>query len=428
MALTPEKNRQLTEVGAGTPMGEVLRRHWHPVAGVDELARDPIKPLRLLGEDWVLYRDLSGQYGLVARRCAHRNADLAYGMVEAHGIRCSYHGWQYAADGRCTEQPFEDVVDPTHRLRAQACLRAGEVRALAGLLWVYLGPAPAPELPDWEAFHWRNGFVQAVFAEVPCNWLQTQENSIDPVHFEWMHSNWSRRQAGRTGPYAPRHLKLAFEPFDHGFVYKRISEDTDDQHPLWTIGRVCLWPNGFFLGDHFEWRVPVDDTHTLSVTWSFIRVPNEAEPFEQAEIPTWVSPITDPATGRWITSHVINQDIVAWVGQGAVTDRSRELLGASDRGIAMLRRQLFNDIEAVAAGRDPMGVLRDAAANHRLVLPSDHRDFFLDGLPREAYLRHPKWGRLLQGFLFHAGQPAAVREACAAAFGVPQRAVTMLDL
>ena len=426
--LSEEKNRQLTEVGRGTPMGEVLRRHWHPVAGVDELERTPIKPVRLMGEDFVLFRTLAGDYGLVERRCRHRNADLAYGMVEAQGIRCNYHGWQFAVDGRCIQQPFEDVVDAQQRLRAKAALQAGLVRAKAGLLWVYIGPQPAPELPDWEPFHWRNGFVQAVFSEVPCNWLQTQENSIDPVHFEWMHANWSRRMAGRGAPYAPRHLKLGFEEFDHGFIYKRISEDTDETNPLWTIGRVCLWPNGFFLGDHFEWRVPIDDTNTLSVTWSFIRVPTESEPYEQGEIPSWTSPIRDAATGRWITSHVINQDIVAWVGQGTVTDRTRELLGASDRGIAMLRRQLFNDIDAVAAGRDPKGVMRDAQTNRCVPLPSDHREFFLQGLPREAYLRHPKWRTLLQGFIFHAGQPEAVRRACEAALGVAQREITIIDL
>lgn len=426
--LSAEKNRELTEVGPGTPMGEVLRRHWHPVAGLDELARDPIKPVRLLGEDFVLFRDLSGRHGLVGRHCTHRNADLAYGFVEPEGIRCNYHGWRFDIDGACREQPFEDAVDPAGRLRDKARQRAGLVRAQAGLLWAYIGPLPAPELPDWEPFHWTNGFVQVVFAEVPCNWLQTQENSIDPVHFEWMHANWTRRLGGATGPYAPRHLRVAFEEFEHGFLYKRITEDTDEHHPLWTIGRVCLWPAGFFLGDHFEWRVPVDDTHTLSVTWSFIRVPREAEPFVQGEIPSWTSPTRDPATGRWITSHIINQDIVAWAGQGAIADRGRELLGASDRGIGMLRRRLFEDIDAVRAGRDPKGVRRDPDTNRRLLLPSDHRDFFRDGLPRAEYLRHPKWGPLLTQFLFHAGQPESVRQAFEAATGVAQKPADRITL
>lgn len=425
--LTEDKNRQLTQVGAGTPMGEVLRRHWHPMAGVDELERQPIKAVRLLGEDLVLFKDLSGHYGLTDRHCAHRRADLSYGFVEATGIRCNYHGWQFDAQGQCVAAPFEDQVDPQCRLRQKVKLKAYPVQVKAGLLWAYMGPLPAPELPDWEPFHWKNGFVQAVFADVPCNWLQTQENSIDPVHFEWMHANWSRRLRGHTEGYAPTHLQLAFEEFEHGFLYKRISEDTDERHPLWTIGRVCLWPNGFFLGDHFEWRVPVDDENTLSVTWSFLRVPREAEPFVQTTIPTWQAPVRD-AQGRWITSHVINQDIVAWAGQGRIADRSRENLGASDRGIAMIRRQLFNDIEAVQAGRDPKGVLRDPARNRQVVLPSDSRDFFLKGLPRAEYLRHPKWARLLQHFIFHAGQPEWVQQAHREATGVAIEPMDVLDL
>jgi 5,5'-dehydrodivanillate O-demethylase len=425
--LTPEKNEALTRVSPGTAMGEVLRRHWHPIAGIDELEREAIKPVRLLGEDLVLFRDLQGRYGLVDRHCAHRGADLVQGMVEAEGLRCSYHGWHYAGDGRCLAQPFEDQVDPTHRLRARASLKAYAVRAKAGLLWAYLGPQPAPELPDWEAFHWPHGFVQAVFSEVPCNWLQAQENSIDPVHFEWMHANWSRRLRGYTGGHAPTHLKLAFEEFAHGFIYKRITEDSGPDNPLWTIGRVCLWPHGFFLGDHFEWRVPIDDETTLNVTWSFIRVPREAEPYVQASIPTWHAPVRD-VQGRWITSHVINQDIVAWAGQGRIADRSRETLGASDQGIALLRRQLFQDIEAVQAGRDPKGVMRDAAANRQVVLPSDSRDFFLQGLPLADYQRHPKWARLLNHFIFHAGQPEWVQEAHRAATGVAIQPMSMLDL
>lgn len=425
--LSAEKNQQLTQVGPGTPMGEVLRRHWHPIAGIDELERNPVKAVRLMGEDLVLYKDRSGQYGLVDRQCAHRRADLSYGFVEADGIRCNYHGWQYNAQGQCVERPYEDQVDPQARQKCKIQIKAYGVKPLAGLLWAYMGPLPAPELPDWEPFHWPNGFVQAVFAEVPCNWLQTQENSIDPVHFEWMHANWSRRLRGHTGGYAPTHLKLAFEEFEHGFIYKRISQDTDEQHPLWTIGRVCLWPNGFFLGDHFEWRVPVDDENTLSVTWSFIRVPREREPYVQSRIPTWTSPIKDD-TGRWITSHVINQDIVAWVGQGRVADRTQENLGASDRGIAMLRRRLLEDIDAVQAGRDPKGVLRDADANQRVFLPSDSRDFFQNGLPLADYQRHPKWARLLNHFIFHAGQPEWVQQAHAEATGVPIEPISVIDL
>lgn len=97
---------------------------------------------------------------------------------------------------------------------------------------------------------------------------------------------------------------------------------------------MCLWPNAFFLGAHFEWRVPVDDENTLSVTWHFTHVPKEREPYLQDTIPTWIGPTHDEK-GRWITSHVMNQDFVGWVGQGPIADRTKEHLGASDKGIVM---------------------------------------------------------------------------------------------
>lgn len=115
-----------------------------------------------------------------------------------------------------------------------------------------MGPQPAPLLPDWEAFSWPNGFVQIVNSVVPCNWLQCQENSIDPVHFEWMHDNWSTRRKGQLGPYAPEHKELAFEEFEYGLVCKPICGNASTQDLMWTMGRVRLWPNGSFLGVHFD--------------------------------------------------------------------------------------------------------------------------------------------------------------------------------
>ncbi|MSQ70779.1 MAG: aromatic ring-hydroxylating dioxygenase subunit alpha [Betaproteobacteria bacterium] len=426
--ISEEHNRRLTRVGPGEPAGEMLRRYWHPVAALDDLARNPVKAVRLLGEDLVAYRDLGGAYGLLARHCAHRGADLSYGYVEQCGLRCNYHGWLYGESGACLHQPFEETFDPRARLRERTHVTAYPVRALAGLLWAYLGPLPAPELPDWEPFSWKNGFVQIVFADVPCNWLQCQENSIDPVHFEWMHSNWSKRLRNEPGPYAPAHTRLDFEEFDYGIVYKRVREDTDEQHPLWTVGRTCLWPNAFFLGDHFEWRVPVDDENTLSVTWSFWRVPREREPYVQEAIPSWTSPIRDAASGRWISSHVINQDIIAWAGQGRIADRTRENLGASDQGIWLLRKRLAADIDCVARGEDPSGLIRDAQANHAVRLPVAMRKTLTEGMPLEAYLAHPMWGKHIRHFPFHAGQPEAVKRAYESAMGVTMTDRAVVDL
>lgn len=412
-----QTNQRLTRVGPETPMGRLLRRYWMPVAGASELLEQPIKPLRLLGEDLVLYRDLRGRHGLVDRACAHRRADLGFGFVEDHGIRCSYHGWSFDAQGRCVTRPFEDLGDPDGARRGRVRLTAYPVQEKAGLLWAYLGPEPAPLLPDWDIYSMSNGFVQVVISEVPCNWLQCQENSIDPVHFEWTHNNWSLRLEGRTGPYAPSHQELGFEEFEHGLIYRRLRGAATKSDPLWRIGRVCLWPNGFFLGEHFEWRVPIDDENTLSVCWFFTRVPREAEPYVQGVIPTWRGPVVDPQ-GRWITSHVINQDFAAWVGQGRIADRTRETLGHSDRGIVMLRQRLMADLTAIDEGRDPSGLLRDPERNQRIPLPAADREFLLHGLPREELLRHPVWRAHFEGFRFAYGQPAAVREQFRSACGL----------
>ena len=315
--------------------------------------------------------------------------------------------------------PYEDTVAAKARYKEKIRITAYPVREQAGMLWTYMGPLPAPELPNWEPFTWGNGFVQIIVSEIPCNWLQCQENSIDPVHFEWMHTNWSRRQKDALAELGPKHLQVAFDEFDYGLIYRREREGQPENHAMWTVGRVCLLPNGFFLGDHFEWRVPIDDENTLSISWVFNRVPTEAEPYVQGPIPTWKGPITDPDTGRWISTHVINQDFIAWVGQGVVADRTKEKLGLSDRGIQMLRKQLMADMDAVDAGQDPKGVIRDPEVAKLVVLPVADRDHLTEGLPLAEYRAHPIMGKHLERFLFQAGQPPEVWDAFVTAMGMP---------
>jgi 5,5'-dehydrodivanillate O-demethylase len=419
------KNQLLTQVGRGTPMGQLLRRYWMPIAAVSEFDNISIKPVRLMGEDLTLYKDLSGAFGLIDRHCPHRRADLSYGFVEQCGLRCNYHGWRFDETGQCVEQPWEDVAAPEARFRDKIHIKAYPVETKAGLIWAYLGPQPAPLVPDWEPFSWQNGFVQIVFANVPCNWLQCQENSIDPLHFEWMHMNWSVRlgldgKDARTGPYSPRHLKLEFEEFDYGFVYRRLREGMAESDSMWTTGRVCLWPNALFPGDHFEWRVPVDDENTLSVTWSFTRVPREQEPYKQKSIPAWHGPVKDE-NGKLITSHVMNQDFVAWIGQGTIADRTQEHLGTGDRGVILLRKQLLDDLAAIEKGEDPKGVIRDPQVNFCVPLPVAERLYLTGSLSREELLKHPILGKQYQyegGYPFQAGQPENVRVAYAEAMGI----------
>jgi 5,5'-dehydrodivanillate O-demethylase oxygenase subunit len=416
--LSKQDNERLTRVGAGTPMGDLLRRYWMPIAGLTEFDEKSVKAIRLLGEDLVLYKDSEGVFGLIDRQCAHRRADLSYGFVEGSGLRCNYHGWRFDATGRCIEQPYDDIAAPEARFREKVRIKSYPVRSLAGLIWAYLGPEPVPLVPNWEPFTWKNGFRQIVFAEIPCNWFQGQENSIDPLHFEWMHMNWDVRLNKAPGPYSPKHLKLDFEEFEYGFVYRRIREGMKESDPLWTIGRVCLWPNALFTGSHFEWRVPIDDEKTLSVTWAFERVPKEREPYEQGPIPSWHGPIQDPATGSWITSHVMNQDFIAWVGQGAIADRTKEHLGPSDRGILMLRKRFFEELDRAAQGMDPKGIIRDPQVNTCVALPIAHRSAFVDGFTFAELLKHPILSTQLKGYVFQAGQPAEVRQVYEEAMGI----------
>jgi 5,5'-dehydrodivanillate O-demethylase len=161
---------------------------------------------------------------------------------------------------------------------------------------------------------------------------------------------------------------------------------------------VCLWPNCLYTAK-FEWRVPIDDARTRHVAWFNDPLPGDT-PFEQTRIPYWHGPIVDPATGRLITSHIMNQDFAAWIGQGAIADRTQEHLGESDRGVILLRKRMLEEAAIVAKGGDPKGVIRDPAKNVALALPRVRAG---RGAPTVA----PGKPRPM---LFHAGQPRQIAE------------------
>jgi 5,5'-dehydrodivanillate O-demethylase len=415
--LDEKQNELLTRVGPGTEMGQLLRRYWMPIAGITEFDDEPIKQMRLMGEDLVLYKDLGGTFGLVDRHCPHRRADLSYGFVEDCGIRCNYHGWRFDESGRCLEQPFEDAVNPDAHFRDKVRITSYPVETKGGLIWAYLGPQPAPLLPDWEPFHWKNGFVQIITAKVPCNWFQGQENSIDPIHFEWMHRNWSVRLGGRLGPYGKKHLRIDFKEFEYGFTYHRLVEEMPEDHERWLTGRIALWPNCLGPNQHFEWRVPIDDENMLLVAWHFSRVPHEREPYVQTRIPTWESPVVDPITGRFVDTHIGSQDFIAWVGQGEIADRTMEHLGLSDRGIILMRKRFFDDLKRIERGEDPSGLIRDPAKNTCIPLPIASRDFLMNGVPLAEMLEDPSLDPR-GGFSSFAGQPPGVFQEYLEAMGL----------
>src|SRR5438093_2143404 len=183
--LSKEENDRLTHVGAGTPGGEFLRRYWTPAALSEELPPGgaPI-PVRLLGEDLVLFRDESGKPGLLGVHCAHRGADLSYGRIEDGGLRCLYHGWLYDVSGRCLEQPGEPAGSTFHeRIRhpSYPCVETG------GLILTYMGPGAPPLVPSYEFLRAEEPHVVASKAFQECNYLQGNEGNIDPSHHSFLH-------------------------------------------------------------------------------------------------------------------------------------------------------------------------------------------------------------------------------------------------
>ncbi|HLF79919.1 MAG TPA: Rieske 2Fe-2S domain-containing protein [Dehalococcoidia bacterium] len=364
MAITEEENRTLTEVGPGTPMGDLLRRYWHPIAAVDELEEYPAKPVRLLGEDLVLYKDGNGNYGLIERWCAHRGTDLCMGIVEEYGIRCARHGWLYGETGQCLDMPMEE-----ESFADRVKLKGYAVAEKGGMLWGYLGPLPAPLVPDWEPFSWEDGIVQIVFTPLTCNWLQCQENTLDPVELEWLQDGIALHALGGPAPERPRDVDFEYDEFDHGFLY--LSGERGAPANPRSIGRVALWPNALFTGDErscrFEWRVPMNDTTTWNVAWFFERAAPGADLPEKQRF-HWYAPTKDDDEDP-ITSHLLNRKFTIWMHQPAIVDRSKEYLTQGDRGIVMYRDKLFSQIALIADGGEPKAVLRDPEANRRLTLP-----------------------------------------------------------
>jgi 5,5'-dehydrodivanillate O-demethylase len=358
-------NDLITRVGRGTAAGELLRRYWQPVAAAGELTDEkPIKAVRLLGEDLVLYRDKKGGYGLVAKHCPHRRASLAYGRVDEEGIRCPYHGWKFNALGKCLETPAEPANSP---LKDRIKQPAYPVEKLGGLLFAYLGPAPAPLLPRWDVLAWERGKrwidVQSVLR---CNWLQAMENSVDPAHLFWLHGA-SAHLAKAVEHYGEEH---EFIPFAHGIMKRRSTPGKPgeapkvDQHPLLfpnTLRHVSKSKASGRLRHNLQFRVPIDDENTQVYVVYFEPSDTERSPAD-ADAPFAPFPLRDEG-GEYRLDQVLVQDAMAWESQGAVADRTEENLGSSDRGIAMYRRLIRDQIAAMRNGKDPLGTVRDPSAN-----------------------------------------------------------------
>jgi len=365
----PEPDPELTRVGPGAPCGELMRRYWQPVCLSADLADLP-KKVRILGEDLIAFRDGQGRAGLLFFRCSHRGTSLEFGRVEDRGLRCCYHGWLYDVEGNVIEMPLEPAVNPFLK---QIQHPAYPVREFGGLVFAYMGPLEKiPEFPIYDVWHNQGGALKArlgprVGGPVNCNWLQAEENLMDALHTFWLHTLHSGEQfPSRAYGINPDEVKYQETAMGMRFVLVRRLETGKWWELIWEM----LMPLNIHLVYTDEPRtervravtycMPVDDTHQLgaSIRW----LPDDGE--DQTRGREQLAP-----GGRKNSSYEHTQrhpdDKEAVEGQGPIALHGLEHLVTSDKGVIMFRRILRTAIDAVRAGQDPKGILRDGvnAAN-----------------------------------------------------------------
>ena len=377
-----KQNKLLTEVGKGTPMGNLMRRYWQPIGALVDMDNKWTRRIRLLGEDLVLFKDRQGRLGLIAEQCPHRRASFAHGIPTQDGIRCPYHGWEYNAQGKCINQPNEQ---DKCAFRDKVSTDAYPVEEMGGMLFAYMGPQPQPLLPRWDGFVAQGTIRMMGRTILPINWLQIMENSLDPVHTEWLHGHhyeFLKEQEGVKVAISTRHLKIDFKEFEYGMTKHRLLEGHSEDGDDWKIGHPIVFPNMLAVGNgdeksryySFQMRVPVDDTHTMHL-WFNAYVPPQGVEVPQHlldRVHTYEVPFKDDS-GEFIVDNVDGQDMMAWISQGAIADRTLENLGATDKGVVMYRRMLKREMEKVAAGIDPMGLVRDSSRNKCIDLPNEKK-------------------------------------------------------
>jgi len=353
---------ELTQVGRGTPYGEVLRRYWQPIALSSDASTTP-HHVRVLGEDLILFRTGRGRPGLLYPRCAHRGASLFYGGVERDGIRCCYHGWVYDTEGRCLEQPCEPE-NGLHRDRIRQPWYP--VHERYGLVWAYLGPPDRkPLLPRYDVLETAaadeslitdgSGVGGGGPAFLDFNWLQHWENVLDPFHVPILHARFSGFQFSPEMALMP---EVQFEytargvrstqlrSLGDGRTLRRITEVMFPNLRVVPSPRLAAGPTNI-LG----WVVPCDDE-----SFQIFTVARDAAPDFLIKLrstyggKTW-SELTEEEHQR------MPGDYEAQKSQGTITLHGDDHLITTDQGVAMLRRMMAKQIRNVADGGDPPGVI-----------------------------------------------------------------------
>jgi phenylpropionate dioxygenase-like ring-hydroxylating dioxygenase large terminal subunit len=358
----PVIKTDLVEVGRGTPMGELLRRYWHPIGLTKDAGGTPRK-IRALGEDLILFRDGQGRPGLLHARCAHRGTTLYYGKVEPAGIRCCYHGWLFDAQGHCLEQPCEPQGGAFKDKVRQPWY---PVEEKYGLIFAYMGPPDRkPVLPSYECLEVMDDgeFVEADDSSIgsggpviiPCNWLQHYENVVDPFHVPVLHASFSGAQFTTAMAAMPN---VTFEASPRG-VLARSTRKTDDGKTFYRVTEAALptlrvVPNPrvaqYARVESIGWVLPIDDTSFRIYVAGRVTAKGD------------IARMRSKFNGKdwWDMSEEEHQshpgDYEAQVGQGAITIHSEEHFAQSDRGIVIMRRMLREQLDRIAQGHDPIGV------------------------------------------------------------------------
>jgi len=398
--LSAEQNDLITCTGPGTAAGSLMRRYWQPAALIDELAVNrPIRPLRLLGEDLVLFKDEQGRYGLVGRRCPHRGTDLAYGRLENGGLRCAFHGWLFDVNGKCLQTPAEP---DDSSLCSQIKHKSYPVVERSGILFAYLGPGEPPAFPRFDCFVAPATHTFAFKGMIDCNWLQSLEVGIDPAHTSFLHrffhdedpaQGYGRMFRDNTiGIDMPMtrimrefpRPRIEVEPTKFGMrvVTLRVM---NAEHTHVRVTNL-LFPNAFHIPMSREmtitqWHVPIDDTkhYWYAIFTSFGQPVNKDEMRRQRlelyELPDYI-PRKNKTNDYGFDPHEQEHETYTGMGadinvhdqwacesMGTIQDRTEEHLGTSDKAISAYRRLLRQAIEQSGKGERPIMVLDEMQAS-----------------------------------------------------------------
>jgi phthalate 4,5-dioxygenase oxygenase subunit len=404
--LSAEQNDLITRTGPGTPAGRLMRCYWQPAALVDELAGNrPVKPVRLLGESLVAFRDGHGRYGLIDRTCPHRGTDLAFGRLEQAGLRCSFHGWLFDVTGRCLETPAEPEGS---RLCANIRHKGYPVVEKSGILFAYLGSGEPPAFPHLDCFSAPATHTFAFKGFIDCNWLQSLEVGIDPAHTSFLHRFFQDEEPeqGYGKLFRDRSIDsdMPMTRIMREFPRPRIEvEPTEFGMRIFTLRRISdanihvrvtnlVFPHAFTIPMSSEmtitqWHVPVDDKrhYWYAIFTSFGAPVNKEEMRRQRlalyELPDYIprknktndygfdAHEQEHATFTGMGTDINVHDQWACESMGAIADRSKEHLGQSDKAITAYRRLLRSAIEAAGNGGKPLMVL-DAAAAAQVIGPA----------------------------------------------------------